>query len=124
MTGTDKPLSVDTGIRFLLPIPADTDGNSTPCWSDSPSKYRRRGFSPSRSLHPVRLTYLAPQSPQEKLEKFFDNRPSPTELKQRNILKDSNVAPALQSAQAHHPKIAFRSNSYRRNYKGKSLKTN
>lgn len=45
----------------------------------------------------------APQSPQEKLEKFFDNRPSPAELKQRNILKDSKLAPSLQSAQVFHP---------------------
>lgn len=51
---------------------------------------------------------LAPQSPQEKLSKFFDSRPSPTELKQRNILKDSNVAPALQAAQVTHSSIALR----------------
>src|SRR5579862_3458458 len=53
------------------------------------------------------LILSAPQSPQEKLERFFDNRPSPTELKQRNILKDSKVAPSLQSAQVN--KLPFRS---------------
>ena|SRR5271156_39875 len=46
------------------------------------------------------LLSLAPQSPQEKLERFFDTRPTSEELKQRNILKDSKVAPALQAAQA------------------------
>jgi len=46
------------------------------------------------------LFSLAPQSPQEKLERFFDSRPTTEELKQRNILKDSKVAPALQSKQA------------------------
>jgi hypothetical protein len=62
-----------------------------------------------RQTHQLRVQYIilrqltnintAPQSPQEKLEKFLDNRPSPAELKQRNILKDSKVAPSLQSAQ-------------------------
>jgi hypothetical protein len=43
---------------------------------------------------------IAPQSPQEKLERFFDHqRPSVSELKERNILKDSKLAPALQSAE-------------------------
>jgi RPEL repeat len=45
----------------------------------------------------------APQSPQEKLQRFFDHRPTTEELKQRNILKDSKVAPALQSAQVPPP---------------------
>jgi hypothetical protein len=37
-------------------------------------------------------------SPQEKLEKFFERRPSMHELEERNILKDAKVAPAIQSA--------------------------
>ena len=50
-------------------------------------------------MHASTAHQTGPQSPQEKLEKFFDNRPSTTELKQRNILRDSKVAPALQSAE-------------------------
>lgn len=47
----------------------------------------------------VMLT-LAPQSPQEKLERFFEHqRPTVSELKERNILKDSKLAPSLQSAE-------------------------
>ena len=61
-----------------------------------------QGSRSLRSLHRL-LTSIAPQSPQEKLERFFDNRPSPTDLKQRNILKTSNVAPSLQGAQASLP---------------------
>jgi hypothetical protein len=37
-------------------------------------------------------------SPQEKLEKFFERRPSMHELEEKNILKDAKVAPAIQSA--------------------------
>jgi len=40
------------------------------------------------------------QSPQEKLTKFFERRPSQHELEERNILKDVKVAPAIQSAKA------------------------
>jgi len=39
-----------------------------------------------------------PQSPQEKLTKFLQRRPSQHELEERNILKDPKVAPAIQSA--------------------------
>jgi len=40
------------------------------------------------------------QSPQERLTKFFERRPSQHELEERNILKDAKIAPALQSAKA------------------------
>jgi RPEL repeat len=60
-----------------------------------------------------------PQSPQEKLERFFDQRPSPTELKQRNILKDSKLAPSLQSAQVSSPCNII---DFRRIWKGNVLK--
>lgn len=39
-----------------------------------------------------------PQSPQAKLQKFFQRRPSQHELEERNILKDPKVAPAIQGA--------------------------
>jgi hypothetical protein len=42
-----------------------------------------------------------PQSPQEKLTKFFQRRPSQHELEEKNILKDPKVAPAIQSAKVH-----------------------
>jgi len=38
------------------------------------------------------------QSPQEKLTRFFERRPSQHELEERNILKDPKVAPAIQGA--------------------------
>ena len=38
------------------------------------------------------------QSPQERLTKFFERRPSQHELEQRNILKDTKIAPAIQGA--------------------------
>ena len=44
-----------------------------------------------------------PQSPQEKLTKFFQRRPSLHELEERNILKDPKVAPAIQSAKVRFP---------------------
>jgi len=107
MTGTGKPLSVDTGIRFPNPNPGLRIWIQGLVREQSPlqTPVSRVLFPPVST--PLRLTYLAPQSPQEKLEKFFNSRPSPTELKQRNILKDSNVAPALQSAQAQDPKISL-----------------
>src|ERR1700738_2915115 len=40
------------------------------------------------------------QSPQERLTKFFERRPSQHELEERNILKDVKIAPAIQSAKA------------------------
>jgi hypothetical protein len=46
-----------------------------------------------------------PQSPQEKLTKFFEVRPSVQELEDRNILKDIKIAPAIQSAKAHPTEI-------------------
>ena len=45
------------------------------------------------------------QSPQEKLTKFFERRPSLHELEERNILKDPKVAPAIQSAKVLHHKF-------------------
>jgi hypothetical protein len=36
-------------------------------------------------------------SPQERLSKFFQRRPSQHELEERNILKDVKIAPAIQS---------------------------
>lgn len=45
------------------------------------------------------------QSPQEKLTKFFERRPSLHELEERNILKDPKVAPAIQSAKVLHRKF-------------------
>jgi hypothetical protein len=45
------------------------------------------------------------QSPQEKLTKFFERRPSLHELEERNILKDPKVAPAVQSAKVLHCKF-------------------
>jgi hypothetical protein len=46
-----------------------------------------------------------PQSPQEKLTKFFEVRPSVQELEERNILKDIKIAPAIQSAKVHYVEI-------------------
>jgi hypothetical protein len=40
------------------------------------------------------------QSPQERLIKFLERRPSQHELEERNILKDVKIAPAIQSAKA------------------------
>jgi RPEL repeat len=48
-----------------------------------------------------------PQSPQEKLTKFFEVRPSVQELEERNILKDIKIAPAIQSAKVHHGKVVL-----------------
>ena len=42
------------------------------------------------------------QSPQDRLTKFFERRPSQHELEERNILKDPKVAPAIQSAKVRH----------------------
>ena len=47
----------------------------------------------------LKFLSIGPNSPQEKLQHFLDHRPSPTELKQKNILKDSKVAPSLQAAE-------------------------
>jgi hypothetical protein len=46
-----------------------------------------------------------PQSPQEKLTKFFEVRPSVQELEGRNILKDIKIAPAIQSAKVKNGEI-------------------
>jgi hypothetical protein len=46
-----------------------------------------------------------PQSPQEKLTKFFEVRPSVQELEERNILKDIKIAPAIQSAKVHNLEV-------------------
>ena len=70
------------------------------------------------------LTYVAPQSPQQKLERFFDTRPSPTDLKQRNILKDSKLAPSLQSAEVPHSPSHSSFTDNRPSWKGNVLKMN
>lgn len=46
-----------------------------------------------------------PQSPQEKLTKFFEVRPSVQELEERNILKDIKIAPAIQSAKVPNVEV-------------------
>ena len=57
-----------------------------------------------------------PQSPQEKLTKFFENRPSQQELEERNILKDIKVAPAIQSAKVFFYDVGL-GIYYRRNWR-------
>ena len=100
MASKDTPLSVSTGKELKI--------NETASWPLILDKQTLEGelpppYQPNQGItHNVSnqlLIYVAPQSPQEKLEKFFDNRPSPTDLKQRNILKDSKLAPSLQSAE-------------------------
>ncbi|KAI5305316.1 multiprotein-bridging factor 1 [Ascosphaera pollenicola] len=46
-------------------------------------------------------TPISPSAVSRPLESFFKRRPSASELKERHILLDTSVAPALQTAQQH-----------------------
>jgi hypothetical protein len=107
MSKEETPLHVVTGKSQTMTIRITfTDAVQTPISYLSKGNYPLQTSSPKVTF-PLKLNeanFIAPQSPQEKLERFFDQRPSPTELKQRNILKDSKLAPSLQSAQVGSPR--------------------
>lgn len=99
MSNRETPLHVVTGTFQTIRIRDLYWRVQTQTNCPSRGNFHLQTSSPKVHISKHGPNLQAPQSPQEKLERFFDQRPSPTELKQRNILKDSKLAPSLQSAQ-------------------------